>query len=497
MVDRLRNRRDEARNCTLDDPNFLGGGAFSVRESRRELPRALAASLLILATLVSEHGWTQPATQPASAAPEAEATSAPTPNPCPGNLSALSGVACELEAQLGQALGKPDSGALVIAGPLDSDTPLERSTELVQRITRVVAGRVGGKARETQTTRGAAQLAARSRAFLFLELRIAHGQLEVTADVYRPVKGFWARVRNPNPEPLKHAFASRALDAEVRSFFPTVPLVAGKVLKVKAPEAQVLALGCGDVDGDSALELVAVGRGAIHIGRIRGGKFVTSARRSWSALTGVAPVPLREPIASVSVGHGHVDVGLTDRAKGFRFDVKLTPIGTLEAPIPWPGNGCVETYQTLLGRKERPCRTTDAASSAPGYDYRGDALAGASLIDTTGKRHQYRALRAAKEQRVDLRSDRGGRASLANLGAQLAMGDLDGDGAPELIASTPTMQPADDALIVYSWREPAAPSERLRIAAPGGVSAIATCPAEDAGRSYLVAAVGDELWLIR
>ncbi|MCA9639486.1 MAG: hypothetical protein KC492_02300 [Myxococcales bacterium] len=435
--------------------------------------------------------------QPAAEAPVKSDEGGAPLRACSANLSALSGIACELQAQLGDALGKPDSGALVISGPLDSDTPLERSSELVQRITRVVAGKVGGKAHETQTTRGAAQLAARSRAFLYLEVRIAHGRLEVTADVYRPVKGFWARVRNPTPEPLKHAFASRALDAEVRSFFPTVPLVAGKVLKVKAPEAQVLALGCGDIDGDSALELVLVGRGAVHVGRIRGGKFVASARRNWSGLSPVAPVPLREPIASVSIGPGHVDVGLTDRAKGFRFDVTLDPIGTLAAPIPWPGNGCIETYQTLLGRKERPCRDKDAPSTAPGYEHRGDAVAGTSLIDTSGKRHQYRALRAAKEQRVDLRSDRGGRASLANLGAQLAMGDLDGDGAPELVASTPTMQPADDALIVYSWKEPAAPAERLRIAAPGGVSAITTCPAEDAARSYLVAAVADELWLIR
>lgn len=460
------------------------------------MPRGWLTALVLGIALTAGSASAQPTASP-EAKPTVDAEASPTAR-CPAGLSALSGIACELEAQLGVAMGKPDSGALVIPGALQSDTPLERSAELAQRITRVVAGKLGGKAHETQTTRGAAQLAARSRAFLFLELRIAHGQLEVTADVYRPVKGFWARVRNPNPEPLKHAFASRPIDAEVRSFFPTVPLVAGKVLKVKAPEAQVLALGCGDIDGDAALELVAVGRGAIHVGRVRGGKFVATARRSWAELAPVAPVPLREPIATVSISRGqHVDIGLTDRARGFRFDAKLTPIAALELPIPWPGNGCIETYQTLLGRKERPCRGGDLPSSAPGYEHRGDAIAGASLIDATGKRHQYRALRASKEERVDLRSDRGGRASLANLGAQLAMGDLDGDGSPELVASTVTMVPAEDALIVYSWKEPAPPAERLRLAAPGGVSAIATCPAEDTGRSYLVAAVGDELWLIR
>lgn len=460
---------------------------------------AVSALGVACGTLLAPGVSAQPAAPTAaSSAPETRASSAAVEQPCPPTLSALSGVACDLGVQLGDALGRRDSGALVIPGPLQSDAQLERSAELAQRIARVVAGKVGGKAHGTQTTRGAAQLAARSRAFLFLDLRIAHGQLEVTADVYRPVKGFWARVRNPNPEPLKHAFTSRPLDAEVRSFFPTVPLVAGKVLKVKAPESQVLALGCGDVDGDSALELVAVGRSAIHVGRIRDGKFVASARRTWAGLSPVAPVPLREPIATVSISRGeHVDVGLTDRAKGFRFDVKLTPLATLDLPLPWPGNGCIETYQTLLGRRERPCKATDAPSSAPGYEHRGDAVAGASLIDATGKRHQYRALRAAKEERVDLRSDRGGRASLGNLGAQLAMGDLDGDGAPELIASTPSMVPAEDALIVYSWQEPAQPAERLRIAAPGGVSAVAACPAEDAARAYLVAAVGDELWLIR
>ncbi len=494
-MERLRNTGGRPRNRALDGLLFFGGGAVSVRECRRRIEsRRLALALTCGLALTAPAA----AAQPEAAAAKAGAASESTAQECPSTLSALSGVACELSAQLGSTLGKPDSGALVIPGPLDSDAPLERSPELAQRITRVVAGKLGGKAHGTQTTRGAAQLAARSRAFLFLELRIAHGMLEVTADVYRPVKGFWARVRNPNPEPLKHAFASRPIDAEVRSFFPTVPLVAGKVLKVKSPEAQVLALGCGDIDGDSALELVAVGRGAIHVGRIRGGKFVTSARRAWTGLSPIAPVPLREPIATVNISQGrYVDVGLTDRAQGFRFDAKLSPIATLDAPMPWPGNGCVETYQTLLGRKERPCRSGDSASSAPGFEHRGDAIAGTSLIDASGKRHQYRALRAAKEERVDLRSDRGGRASVSQAGAQLAMGDLDGDGAPELIASTSTLAPSEDALIVYSWKEPAAPNERLRLAAPGGVSAIATCPAEDTGRSYLVAAVGSELWLVR
>lgn len=387
----------------------------------------------------------------------------------------------------------------MIGGGIQADPALERGAALAERATRVIAGGLGGTAHGTQTTRGGAQLVARgASSFVFLEFSVSRGQIAVTADVYKPAKGFWARVRQPNPEPLKHAFATRPLDAEVRSFMPSVPLIAGNILKVKAPESGLLALGCGDVDGDNSLELIAVGRGAVHLGKIRGGAFAASARRSWSAISPVAPAPLREPIASVSLSPGRfVDVGITDRANGARLDVKLETIASLAAPMPWPGNGCVDVYQTLLGRKERPCTAADAASSAPQFDYRGDAIAGAEIVDRDGARQQYRALRASKEHHVDLRSSRGGRARLAGLGAQLAMGDLDGDGAPELVASTPTLNPAADALLIYSWKEPAAPSERLRIAAAGGVSAITTCPAEDAGRALVVAAVGGELWLIR
>lgn len=452
-------------------------------------------ALACTGSAVAQPAGGKPGTSPAASKPSTSPVAdAPDDASCISRQNALSALGCELHAQLGAL-----RGALVIGGGVQAEPSLERSAALAERATRVIAGALGGTAHPSQTTRGGAQLAARSASSLvYLEFSIGHGQLSVTADVYRPAKGFWARVRQPNPEPLRHAFAARPLDAEVRSFMPSVPLVAGNILKVKAPESDLLALGCGDVDGDSNLELIAVGRGAIHLGRIRSGAFVASARRSWSALSPIAAAPLREPIANVSLRAGRfVDVGITDRARGLRLNARLEPLATLDAPMPWPGNGCVDVYQTLLGRRERPCTSSDAPSIAPQYDYRGDAIAGASIVDRAGALQQYRALRAAKEHHVDLHSSRGGRARVEGLGAQLAMGDLDGDGAPELLASTPSLNPSTDALLIYTWREPAAPVERLRIAAAGGVSAISTCPAEDNGRALVVAAVGGELWLIR
>jgi hypothetical protein len=93
--------------------------------------------------------------------------------------------------------------------------------------------------------------------------------------------------------------------------------------------------------------------------------------------------------------------------------------------------------------------------------------------------------------------DRGRRARISGVGAQLAIGDLDGDGQPELVSGSDTLDPAADALVVHTWQDDGKLVERLRIGVPSGVRAVAICPPESAGQAPIAVATGDGVWIVR
>ena len=85
---------------------------------------------------------------------------------------------------------------------------------------------------------------------------------------------------------------------------------------------------------------------------------------------------------------------------------------------------------------------------------------------------------------------------LEHAGAQLAVGDLDGDGEPELITSVDTSEPSQDAVVVYAWRGNAL-EEKLRVALPTGVRALAVCPQGPSSMAPIVVATSNGVWVIR
>jgi hypothetical protein len=95
--------------------------------------------------------------------------------------------------------------------------------------------------------------------------------------------------------------------------------------------------------------------------------------------------------------------------------------------------------------------------------------------------------------RLDVRFGEAAR-SFDGAGAQLAIGDLDQDGSPEIVTSASA---ADDAITVWSWDGSSEPRQRLTLPAPGGVRAICICPPEEGGAPALVAVVSDEVWIVR
>lgn len=421
----------------------------------------------------------------------------------PTRASAFATVAERLAKELA---GAPRAG-LVVAAPLRSDEGAPRGDELVVRLGQVVAGSLGASlARQEPLALPAARSAARrADAFVYVQAEVLRGELRVSADVYPSPQGFWERLLRPNPAPVRHAFASARLDAEVRGFLAPVPLVLGQVERAKTEERDVVALACGDIDADGSLELVTLGRRRVAWGRLRGGRFEAAHTVEWSALSPVAPAPLREPLAGVTILPGSwpagsfVDVGLTDRASGMRLDRTLRPIKPIEGvPIPFGSRDVCARYAPAEGTPTfAPCSKDDPSVALAPLSQPTDVVTTEAITTPSGGSMAVWAARNPQTGELRLVANGFG-ATLAGVGAQVAIADLDTDGAPEILSSADVLSPAEDALVVYTWRPGQAIEERARIPVPQGVRAIAACPPDGAGPSPIaIATAGGEIWVVR
>lgn len=458
----------------------------------------------------------QPAAAPASpsraprasgAKPPAVAESpAPASSPgAPSRTSASAYVATEIV----RGLGEVPRGALVVAAPLVTDTTAPKADALTARIAGLVAGRLGAQAHAQPVGLSVARgLSGRAASLVFVQLEIAKGELRATADLYPAVANGWERLRNPLPGPRAHAFASAPLDAEVRTFLAPVVLEQALLHKAKHDEGDVLAIGCGDIDADGGMELVLVSRARVALGRVRAGKFVPQRTAPWSALASRAPVPMREPLASVLVSprarNGEILLGTTDRG-GVALDGALVTRRQLTGlpVVGSDGEACAAPLPEASAYDGDVVACTAPANGAPATvlvppQPRFDAIATLDLVDRDGR---VEPIVAAREPSGKLRIRWGepGAAKAAELtvdatGAQIALADLDLDGAPELI----TTELGDtDALVISSVTAKGAVVPRLRFPAKEGVRAVGVCPPEERGAPAVVAVVGGEVWLVR
>lgn len=398
-------------------------------------------------------------------------------------------------------LGQTPAASVVVAAPLVSDQAAPRGEELALRIAALVAGKLGAGARvhgQTSQLATARAIAGRASALVYVQTELSKGDLRTTIDVYPSMANAWDRIRNPLPAPTGHAFASAKIDAEVRTFLAPLVLEQASWHRARHDEGDVLAVACGDADGDGGQELVLVSRARVAMGRVRGGKFVAERTAPWTALAQRAPVPMRDPLAAAVVMQGGVQVGSTDRAS-----LSLTPDFVGHRPIlglpAWSGEGLVclapepsagafdgAPFDCVAARDTKP----KLAVPAPRYD----AIGAASIVDPAGA---VRPVVAVHEPsgKLKLRMGDAPGAPDGTYGAQLAVLDLDQDGAPEIATS---VDGPDDAVNVWSWSGNGNELRgRIHLAAPAGVRAMAACPPEDNGQPALVAVVGAELWFVR
>jgi hypothetical protein len=390
-----------------------------------------------------------------------------------GSGPALGEIACELARSLGDRAGR----SLVVAVPATGDGALAPRAELGARVAELVAGSLGREASgwpKSEALERVTLLPWKTRPLVLLRTHVEGDRVRVTADLVTSYPRLWQRARGEKLGPAAHSVAERGIDGEVRAFLPRIPLAAKNVHRASGSDPDVVALACGDVDRDGSPEIATIGRRRIALGRLAGGVFRPFVSRAFGELMPIAPAPFREPMASAWVPEpGVLELGTTDRARALRVDGKLAKIRELDVRLPWPGGGGVATSE--LG---------DAL----------DAVAGATVVTKSGESRRIRAARRP-DGTVTL-SDGKRTAELERVGAQLAVGDLDGDGDPELVASLDTLDAASDAVVVYSWPEGRKPVERLRIAAPGGVRALALCPPRATQMAPIAAAVGDALWVV-
>ena len=400
-----------------------------------------------------------------------------------------------------RSLGPSAGASLIVSAPLESDQPAPKGDDLALRLAVLMAGRLGTRARahsQTAPLATARALAGRASALVYLKSEVAKGDLRTTVDVYAPTANAWDRVRNPTASPMAHAFSSAKLDAEVRTFLTPLLLEQASVHRARHDEGDVLAAACGDVDGDGGDEIVLVSRTRVALGRLVGGKFVTARTMPWAKISTPLPVPMRQPLAGAAISHEAVYVGSTDRG-GMELAPDLVARTALVG-VPVEGGGevvCLRPEAAAGAFDGAPISCWRSREAGPKMALpapRFDAFASGDLASAAGVVHAVVAVREPSG-RLRLKMGDATRTPEGTVGAQLAVGDLDQDGVPEIVT---TVDGSDDALRIFSWSSPTAdPSERLRLPAPGGVRALAMCPPEDHGQPALVAVVGDEVWLVR
>lgn len=419
--------------------------------------------------------------------------------------------------EVATALGTVPSGALVVASPLESDVTVlpGHEAELPLRVAELVAGKITGAHAQTHlaTLEQARAMASRAAVLLYVHVQLVKSELRVTVDAYPVIRNVWDRVRLPPPPPTGHAYAVAPIDAEVRAFFPPLPLELTVVHKASHAEGEVVAAACGDLDGDGGAELMLVTRDRIALGRIRavaqsaeGGarKHETAGRPVarfdveksvlWPTLAKRSPVPLRDPIAGAEIDVGRALVATSDRV-GVVLDDTLALVRAQATGIPIGGGMCapISAARLQLGGSIVACDppTTETPTAPVSHPAAFDAAAAFELVSPAGASTLATATREGGK--LHLRVGGAVRASFDGAGAQVAVFDANLDGVPEIAFSS---DGSDDAITIATLTDHGSRVVN-RIAAPAGVRALTACPALDSGTQALVAVVGNEVWIVR
>ena len=415
---------------------------------------------------------------------------------CDHEPTAIARSACSVSAALA---GLADS-ALVVVAPAATGNRVSLPARATQQLAELVAAKLGHAALanpQPLALADAQRAASSARGLIYLSVSLYRDRLGVSADVFTGAGHFWQRVRSPGLRLKQHVAATSPLDPELRALFPAIPLVLTRIEKGSVTEHDTLALACGDVRGDGSSELALVGRRKVAVGRLEQGHFAARASLNWADLSSIAPSPLREPIATSWLPEpGRLWVGLSDRADALELSGALQVEHKWPGVMPWSGGGC--TRRSGLGY-EGHAQACPGSSPLLAADFATplDAFTSRSLANHDGQTHTLRVARAVGQDSARALDSLHAEVTVPNVGAQLAIGDLDEDGAPEIVSSSPSLDRSKDQLIVRTLTDNGQLRERLRIAVPSGIDALAICPGDGTAMAPIALATGDGIWVIR
>jgi hypothetical protein len=458
----------------------------------------------------------QPSPPPKPAPAPAPAAPAPAPAPAPCAAPPAAGAIETVTRAIADGVGRAPEGAGVFYAPIPADPAAPRAEALALEVARQVAGKLGPDVslHETPVTLADARTAAKGlRTYLFLEVKIAGGRLLVTADAYRVPRTVWSRARAARAKgkraarsgPVLHAMGQAPIDAEVRTYLTPLGFEAKpSVSKYQGADPEILALACGDLDGDGGTDLFTVTRARVlSVRLLSDGQVQREKEARWDDLAAVAPVPLREPIAFATVvegstagGAGYLDASITDRATTARLDATLALTQQLEGlAVPHArATACTSLADMFLAPTAARCAAGDPPVAFEKLPYAFDAIASALLVSPSG--HPKPALALRHDSTLIVHRAEGDEI-IARVGAQLALGDVDQDGAPDVVSSLDTLSPKHDHIEVRTLLPDGTIKLRYRLPAPAGVRALAICPPDTTSRAPIIAATGTDLWVLR
>ncbi|MFY0565550.1 FG-GAP repeat domain-containing protein [Archangium lansingense] len=400
------------------------------------MSRALAAALLLAAL---------PA--PAAQTPPPPATQAAPSTPATPALERLAqAVATDVRAM------KPEPP---VALHLSGGTPELRRAFGTLLASRLASAGLAPVVLEAPSPEAAETLAREqdARALVRLSLSVEAGELRARGDAFSTWVNFWSgrtATRAPSPaaaiaQAVEADAAALALAAVETPRTPTptpeeprpLRLLGAVLARLPSPPA---ALAAGDLDGDGKDEVAALTAHSVHVFAADGSLI---AERSLDMLP-PGPAPTREPFGALAIlsGPPRLAAWSTRFAHGEVLTLEngaLRGVSRLEAvPLGPDARGSFVPGQTAFAPEVKLGNNGEQrlASVAARFTTFSSANSRLLFVHPDGSASFFARPSVAP-------------VPISGLGAGSALGDLDGDGTPELLTTSPELQPSPDVLRVF------------------------------------------------
>ncbi|OJT23024.1 hypothetical protein BO221_19235 [Archangium sp. Cb G35] len=396
------------------------------------MSRALAAALLLAAL---------PAAAAQTPAPPQAATAAPA---TPALERLAQAVATDVRAM------KPEAP---VALHLSGGAPELRRAFGTLLASRLASAGLAPVVLEAPSPEAAESLAREqgARALVRLGLSVEGGELRARGDAFGTWVNFWSG-RTATRAPSPAAAIAQAVEADAAALAlaavepPRTPTPApeeprplrlmGAVLaRLPSPPA---ALAAGDLDGDGKDEVAVLTAHAVHVFTAEGSLL---AERSLDVLP-PGSAPTREPFGALAIlsGPPRLAAWSTRFAHGEMLTLEngaLRGMTRLDAvPLGSDARGAFVPGQTAFAPEVRLGQGEQRLAVTSRFTTFSAANSRVLLVHPDGSASFFSQPSVAP-------------VPLSGLGAGSALGDLDGDGTPELLTTSPELQPSPDVLRVF------------------------------------------------